>query len=732
MSTHLMLKPKTSMKRLSVLFSFGIMVSFTNISCDEPQGIATHEAGVEEAGSTNVQDGLVSPDRARQPTNKLKILTTQSPSVIAWGEIEVHGSAVSDLSVHYNLAAQQMTTASSHFSAQPPSLAVDGHTRSMWNAGTQDESWIEVDLGQPSFVTEIRLYIAQDQPGLTVHDLIFVDELGTETTVHRFNEYTRHGQWLTFQVDQDSLIAGDHTMPQGGNDVELVSGDEIELTAGDEPNMMMGGDDPPINGPTVGKWRRLVLSFEHDTFDGQPFLVEMNARFTHLDSGLTLTLPAYYDGNSTWRIAFMPTKLGAWRWQTISDISELDGHSGELTAIASGHQGLLTADLNYPNKWRYLDGPPVVPIGLFVNGMLDDVSDEEFERFAASLGEYYFSCINFRLSENDFAFSDVTNLRLNLELWQRLERRLEILTNHGVGVDLMLYTDDSGRPSFAGQSPAEQLLIRHMVARLSSFPSVLFNTGIDLIEYRDQAWVNWFGSFVKSIDPYGHPISSRYGGGSGNLIMTEQTFNSVGARNSSFNELLTAYDQSDQIPALNNDNWSEDLDGLNGHTPNDIRRAAWKALMVGGVGFSVRHNTLYCPHGITECDRYFPISQAFELLDSEQWLKLTNVFIREYLGDRYQAMRPRPDLVSAQGGKYALADDQYTHLLFFLVGHEDTWNRGDGGVITLQLGEVNGSFMASWFDPRTGTLSSAGTLVGGQNHQLTPPSQTDWVLWLSQ
>ena len=715
-----------SLKNRCLCLHFGLICSLMNISCDDQQDVINND----RAGDTNVQAINPSPERARYSTSKIKVLTTQSSSVVSWGEIEVLGYPVNDWSMSYNLATHTVISASSHLSAQPPSLAVDGQTASMWNSGTQEESWIEVDLGQPCLITEIRLYVAQDQPGPTVHDVIFADEAGVYSTVHRFSEDTRHGQWLTFRVEQDPMIIRDDPPMNAGTDGVMNTGGDDVIMAGDSGHMMIAGDEPPSDHITVGKWRRIVLSFEHNTFNGQPYVVEMNATFTHPDSGLTLTIPAYYDGDSIWSVAFMPTKLGTWRWRTESEIDELNDHSGQLTAIASDHQGLLTADPVHPNKWRYLDGPPVVPIGLFVNGMLDEASDEEFEYLAATLNEHQFTLINFRLSENDMAFSDVDNLQLNLPLWRRLERRLEILTDHGIGVELMLYTDDSGRPSFAGQSPAEELLIRYMIARLSSFPSVLFNTGIDLIEYRDQAWVNWFGSFVTSLDPYQHPISSRYGGGSGNLMMSEQTFNSVGARNSTINDLLAAHQRGDDIPALNSDNWSEDLEGLNGHTPQDIRRAAWKSVMAGGVGFSVRHNTLYCPGGITECDRYFPIPDAFELLDSEQWLKFVNAFIRDYLSDHYQTMHPRPDLVEAQGGKYALADDQSAQMLFFLTGTEDTWNRGDGGDIVLRLSEVDGSFAASWFDPRNGALSSAGSLAGGQTHRLTPPSQDDWVLWL--
>ncbi|MCX8214782.1 MAG: hypothetical protein OTJ97_09830 [SAR202 cluster bacterium] len=52
--------------------------------------------------------------------------------------------------------------------------------------------------------------------------------------------------------------------------------------------------------------------------------------------------------------------------------------------------------------------------------------------------------------------------------------------------------------------------------------------------------------------------------------------------------MLAAFAAGDGVPATNNDNFSEDLsDNINGHSPADIRRAAWKATIAGGVGIHV-------------------------------------------------------------------------------------------------------------------------------------------------
>ena len=215
--------------------------------------------------------------------------------------------------------------------------------------------------------------------------------------------------------------------------------------------------------------------------------------------------------------------------------------------------------------------------------------------------------------------------------------------------------------------------------------------------------------------------------------MQGQSYNSLGDRNSSISALLAGYSAGDGVPAANNDNWSEDLtNNVNGHTVHDIRRAAWKATIAGGVAFHVRHNAMFCPAGITECDRYFHIAQLHDELDSEHWLAKVNPFIQEHLGEHFAAMDPSPNLVAAGGGKYALADPARNRILYFLMGQGDSWDAGDGGAVVMKLGGVSGSFTTSWFDPRTGVVTDAGIHSGGGNITLAPPSADDWLLILKR
>jgi len=476
----------------------------------------------------------------------------------------------------------------------------------------------------------------------------------------------------------------------------------------------------------VGKWRRYVISLTDSLYSGNPFLLEIEATFTHTQSGMEVVVPGYYAGSHTWQIAFMPLKIGEWTYKTFSLNEDVSNKTGTLTCVSSRHPGMLKADSAHPKKWKYVDGPYVVPIGLFIQIMLENASSSEFMQCADFMKTNNIQLINFRLSENDKAFSSISNLHMDTARWDRLDERMEILTERGIGIDVMLYTDDSGKPSFGAYSDAEKLLIRYMVARLASYPVVMFNTGIDISEYRDQAWVNWYGKQVRKLDPYNHPVSSRYSGGSGNIVMNGQTYNSIGGRNSKLSELLEAFN-TQNVPSANNDNFGEQKTDINGHTPSDIRRTAWKAVISGGVAFHIRHNQKSCPDNTTECDMPFSINNVAQQLDSEQWLRLVNPFLQTKLADIYGEMVPAPKLVS---NSYALANQLRTRLLYFIIGVNDTWDNG-GGDITLKLSSLSTDYSGVWFDPRTGDESNAGSFNGGQDYTVAPPNEDDWILLLT-
>lgn len=476
---------------------------------------------------------------------------------------------------------------------------------------------------------------------------------------------------------------------------------------------------------TVGKWERTVISVQEAGYSGNPFELVVDATFTNSNSNTVITLPAYYAGNDTWKVGFMPPEIGTWQYAFTSTFSPIAAYSGTVEAVDSDNDGLLSADPQNPRKWKLSDGPYILPIALRMEFFFEEGTDAEWAVAADFLknevgAHLYDTRLQDEFSGSMDVFSgDPANHQFDLAKWDQMERRMDALAERGLGAYLMFYADDTGEPQWSGKSATEALLIRYTVARLAGYPILMWDTGIDIAEYRTQSDIDWFGQELRRVDPYGHPVSSRIGGGSGTLYMSGRTYDSQGDRQAYIDDMIS-YFQNTSRPVAMADSYHEDHPERpeKDFRPEDIRRAMWKGVMSGGLSIFIRGS-----------DGYFHIDSIVSDLESESWIRLVNPFIVEKLGDTYGRMVPEAGLVS---NGYALADPDRLKILYWTIGANDRYDAGDGGDVTLELSGVSGSYTAVWFDPRTGAETSAGSFDGGSTHVVSPPSTDDWVLLLTR
>ncbi|GJM41750.1 MAG: hypothetical protein DHS20C20_20320 [Ardenticatenaceae bacterium] len=100
-----------------------------------------------------------------------------------------------------NLAYQKPVTASAALPAEPVSNAVDENEASQWGSGHDAPQWIEVDLGEATTITEMRLLVAQWPAGETIHRILGGGASGNLVELHRFQQVTEQGDWLIFIPD---------------------------------------------------------------------------------------------------------------------------------------------------------------------------------------------------------------------------------------------------------------------------------------------------------------------------------------------------------------------------------------------------------------------------------------------------------------------------------------------------------------------------------------------------
>ena len=181
-----------------------------------PAGNTTHEVWV--AGSSQVYtkvetlsgftldwqvlEVLFEPE---QNIRFVKIVTTASPSWVAWREIQVCQTApplpppVPPGCVNLALGKPAAASLNSTTAGQ----AFDDSFSTIWNATAFIPQWIEVDLGSPQTVADIRLFTEQTPNGNTLHEIWIAGSSKVYTKLETFSGYTLDSQLLYFAYEPD-------------------------------------------------------------------------------------------------------------------------------------------------------------------------------------------------------------------------------------------------------------------------------------------------------------------------------------------------------------------------------------------------------------------------------------------------------------------------------------------------------------------------------------------------
>ncbi len=110
---------------------------------------------------------------------------------------------------------------------------------------------------------------------------------------------------------------------------------------------------------------------------------------------------------------------------------------------------------------------------------------------------------------------DVT--RFNLPYWQKIERMLRYAREKDMVISIIFYVDGRrpgvdpfGQQRMGGED--EQRYYKYAVARLAPFSNVMWDVSNEYRLFRDDAWAEKMGAFIKKYDPYDH-LTSTHGHG---------------------------------------------------------------------------------------------------------------------------------------------------------------------------------------------------------------------------
>jgi hypothetical protein len=280
----------------------------------------------------------------------------------------------------------------------------------------------------------------------------------------------------------------------------------------------------------------LALDGPHE---GNPFTeVSLTASFQH--NNRILQIDGFYDGEGIYKIRLMPDETGEWRYETQSNVPQLDGIAGVFQCLPAraGNQGPVRTTGDHPPRFHfaYADslGEPTgdrsphlpsryVPVGTTCYAWVHQ-GDALEEQTLATLAESPFNKLRMCVFPKDYTYNRNEPLlfpferkpdgswnftRFHPPFWQHLERRVGQLAALGIEADLILFHPyDRWEFSNMGAENDDRYL-RYIIARLAAYRNVWWSLAneYDLMPTKTLADWDRFFHILHEHDPHRHLCS---------------------------------------------------------------------------------------------------------------------------------------------------------------------------------------------------------------------------------
>ncbi len=288
---------------------------------------------------------------------------------------------------------------------------------------------------------------------------------------------------------------------------------------------------------TVEKWGVFELALPGKT-DGNPFTdYTVRGRFEGRHEDVMVT--GFYDGDGIWRIRFMPSYTGEYRYTVFGTFSDRETVGSFYVREASeGSHGPVRVAAKY--HFAYADGTSFYPLGTTCYAWTQQ-PDERIAETLRSLKEARFNKIRFCIlpkhydynlyeprtypfegapmdssvltKENFWEYAEKIDegnrfdfTRPNPEHFRHLEKCVLALREAGVEADLIVM-HPYDRWGFSRMNrEADDLYWRYVVARFSAFRNVWWSLAneYDILKAKTEEDWEHYASLLLQEDPYGH------------------------------------------------------------------------------------------------------------------------------------------------------------------------------------------------------------------------------------
>ena len=218
---------------------------------------------------------------------------------------------------------------------------------------------------------------------------------------------------------------------------------------------------------------------------GNPYLdVQLSAKFMQGRSNIVVA--GFYDGDGRCKIHFMPPAKGKWRYETMSNVPQLNAQTGSFTAAKPSANNHGPVEVFKTFYLRYADGTPYHEFGTTGYAWVHqakELQEQTLKTLAASPFNKIRFCVfpkSYAYNTNEpelFAFKKKADGKFDFDqpdpaFWRHFEQRILDLQKPGIQADIILW-HPYDRWGFAEMSKEQDdRYLRYCIARLSAFRNV--------------------------------------------------------------------------------------------------------------------------------------------------------------------------------------------------------------------------------------------------------------------
>ena len=488
------------------------------------------------------------------------------------------------------------------------------------------------------------------------------------------------------------------------------------------------------------------VSLETDTEIANPYMdVRIKVAFERPD-GSRVSVDGFFDGEGVFKARAYCDTIGTWRWNSSSNIKDLDGKSGMFEVESSSLPGKLRRHKDDPRQFAYDNGQWFLHIGDTGYRYVTQTEPKwrEYIDQAAKMGATKIRTW-FCQGRSDVQILFANNRKeLNLAYWREIDRRLLYALEKYPHIifKLIPYGEDTRElRRYEEDDEASKLIARYAQARFSALPNIhwcISNdreivTGGKLSGRKIlRRTINKIGEDMAAREPWGTLITNHQSRWKGydfvdaawsDIIMLEDLDQVHG-------KIFKEYYNKRAVPMVLDEDRYEHWRNPK-HDRYFFRRLMWASLLSGGHATYGGLKT-YEPYDgkLAGVQGYFDAVAAGKLERGADDF----VHIHRFLTDSGLTlvnMKPDDALVGNRPERFKCIHDDKTYIIY--LANPDSNKPGDANVsravpnVVVQLPE--GTFAAKWFNPRTGQWTDGGS-IPGDKQTMTAPGDGDWILLL--